>query len=143
MNVVSNICQETDHQELTNMNIVLIVYRSWMSKEDLWTKLRAIFRTVLLMWLYLVIEGYPVSDFPIGLVGWSEGPQHLGGLWPRCMIFFSLDLSYTCCHKANKSTLALISMLILSFHKSSEIDKLKKQGVVRHQICFDIVVNFR
>ena len=33
-------------------------------------------------------------------------------------------------------------MLILSFHKSSEIDKLKKQGAVRHQICFNVVANF-
>jgi hypothetical protein len=41
--------------------------------------------------------------------------------------------------KANKSTLALISVLILSFHKNSEIDKLKKQGVVRHQICLNFL----
>jgi len=62
-----------------------------------------------------------------------------------------IDLSYTCCHnpsviflalKTNKSTLALISVLTLSFHKSSDIDKLTKQGVVKHQICFNVVANF-
>ena len=45
-------------------------------------------------------------------------------------------------NKANKSTLKLISVLIVSFGRSSEIDKLKKQGVVRHQICFNVVANF-
>jgi hypothetical protein len=42
----------------------------------------------------------------------------------------------------NKSTLALIYVFIVSYHKSSEIDKLKKQGVVRYQICFNTVANF-
>jgi hypothetical protein len=31
---------------------------------------------------------------------------------------------------------------IILLFKSSEIDKLKKQGVVRHQICFNAVANF-
>jgi hypothetical protein len=44
----------------------------------------------------------------IGLIGWSIGLQHLGGLWPRCII-------------------SLISVLILSFHKSSEIDNLSEK----------------
>ena len=90
-------------------------------------------------------------------------PYRLGRLKPRAstsrgplakvhnIFVIVIDLSYTCCHKpsviflalkANKSTLALISVLFLSFNKSSEIDKLKKQGVVRHQICFNVVVNF-
>ena len=29
-----------------------------------------------------------VPDFPIGSIGWSLGPQSLGGLRPRCIIFF-------------------------------------------------------
>jgi ABC-type lipoprotein release transport system permease subunit len=33
----------------------------------------------------------------------------------------------------------LSSVLMLSFHKSSEIDKLKTVGVVRHHICFNVV----
>ena len=92
-------------------------------------------------------RGIPSVGFPYRLGGLkrrtSTSRGSLAKVYDIFFIINVIDLSYTCCHKANKSTLALISMLILSFHKGSEIDKLKKQGVVRHQICFDIVVNFR
>ena len=80
-----------------------------------------------------------VTDFPICLVGWILGPQRQGGLWPRCIIFFVIviDLFYTCCHNPSVNFLALhfritrpisrhalISVFIVSFHKSSEIDKV-------------------
>ena len=92
----------------------------------------------------------PVPDFPYRLgrlkprASTSRGP--LAKVYNIFVI--AIDFSYTCCHnpsvivlalKANKSTLALISVLILSFHKNSEIDKLKKQGVVRHQICLNFL----
>jgi hypothetical protein len=98
-----------------------------------------------------------VPDFPIGLAGWSLGPQNLRGHLAKMYHIFDIviDLSYTCCHNPSviflafyfriilsyiyNSTLALSSVLMLSFHKSSEIDKLKTVGVVRHHICFNVV----
>ena len=32
-----------------------------------------------------------------------------------------------------------MSVLILSFHKSGEIDKLIAQGIVGHHICFNVM----
>jgi hypothetical protein len=64
----------------------------------------------------------PVPDLPIGSIGWSLGPQSLGGLRPRWRIFLTLLLdfnTYLCCHnvlyfRSNPSVIFLTQLHSIS-----------------------------
>ena len=57
-----------------------------------------------------------VPDFPIGLAGWSLGPQNLRGHLAKMYHIFDIviDLSYTCCHNPSVIFLAFYFRIILS-----------------------------
>ena len=61
-----------------------------------------------------------VSGLPISLTGWRLGPQNLGGLRQRCIIFLTLiGLSHLCCHNvlyflSNPSVIVLTQLHSIS-----------------------------